>query len=162
MHDVGTRHDLGAGLSRHRDEQCVKLDAPDHQRGRTVGFDHGRVAVGPLEIEPRHGVRRNAPQLGGEIRKARERAGADAAAARLVARKGGAIEEADRDSARRQGSRGCGPGRSGADDDHRHRPRSSRRTGARHKTILDPVNPPCLRRAECANPVGLGGMGQDP
>ena len=63
-------------------------------------------------------MRGDAGQLAVEVRKATEDPETDPAAARLVARKRGPIDEADPDSARRQGSRGRGPGRSGTDDDH--------------------------------------------
>ena len=89
-----------------------------NQRRRTLRVDHRRVAVGPFEIQPREQVRRNARQRAFEIREAPHDAEADAAAARLVSRKRGAIEQPHAQTRTWERPRGGGARRTGADDEH--------------------------------------------
>src|SRR5262249_27692204 len=76
------------------DEQRIELDAANHQRGGTVGFDDGRLAAGPFEIQAADCVRRDARQLSRKIRESLQNPEADAPAAPLGSGKLRPVEQA--------------------------------------------------------------------
>ena len=75
------------------------------------------MLVGPFEMQPADAVHVDVGERRFEPRKPRQRAHADAAAARLVARKRGAIDEQRRKPGGRERPRRDGAGRPGAGDD---------------------------------------------
>jgi len=95
------------------DEQRIELDAANHQRRRTVGFDDRRLAARPFEIQAADGVRRDARQLSRKIGESFQNPEADAPAARFVSGKLRPVEQAygyagARERPRRSRSRGSG------------------------------------------------------
>src|SRR6185436_16871823 len=84
--DVGSSHQFRASFHGERDEERIKLDAPDHKRSGFVRFDRGLVAVRTLQVEPRDGMGRDSRQLRTEMGKPPKNPKADPAPARLVSR----------------------------------------------------------------------------
>jgi hypothetical protein len=119
LRDVGAGDELGTRFDGKRNQQCVELDAPNHQRRCDVRLNNGRLAIGSFEIQPRHVVGHDPRELTAEVGKSSEHPRADAAAARFVTRKRRAVQQSDGDPGQGEGPGGSRAGGTRADHDDR-------------------------------------------
>ncbi len=117
--DLESRLDAGARVDRRAHERMIELDAADEEHARIRPRHFKRRPIRSLEVQRADAMDVDARERALEPGKPWQRAQADAAAARLVARERGAIDQEGVDTGGRQRPRGHRAGRAGAGDDHR-------------------------------------------